>query len=101
MSSHVMHGDENGISIIKERESRTYEEQQKANNGHFLRLISDCAVYCGFIAIETMNFLELPKNRQLFFKNLNRLDSVRELVNKYHGKVFEDSYYDKFRTKDS
>ena len=45
MSSHVMHGDETGILIIKERESRSQEEYQKAHAGHYLRLLSDCSVY--------------------------------------------------------
>lgn len=97
MSSHVMHGDETGILIIKERESRSQEEYQKAHAGHYLRLLSDCSVYCAFLGIETASFLNLKEKRQFFFKNREQLQSIDELVEKYQGKVFEDKDYDKYR----
>lgn len=100
MSSHVTHGDETGISIIKERESRSKEDYEIAMNGHYLRLLSDSFIYCAFIAIETMDFLNLEKNKKFFFENQKSLDDIQELVQKYHGKVFEDPDYEKFRTNE-
>lgn len=101
MSSHVMHGDETGILIIEERESRTQEEQDKANAGHYLRLMSDCSVYSAFVAIETMNFLDLSDKKKFFFENQNQLNDIQELIEKYHGKVFDDPDYDKYRKNKS
>lgn len=99
MSSHVMHGDETGLLIIKERENRSPEEYEKAHAGHYLRLLSDCSVFCAFLGIETMSFLGMHEKRDFYFKNLNKLDDIQELVSKYHGKVFEDEMYNKYRMK--
>jgi len=98
MSSHVMHGDETGISIIKERESRSKEDYEIAMNGHFLRLLSDSFIYCAFIAIETMDFLNLKENKTFFLENQKSLYDIQELIKKYQGKVFEDPDYDKYKT---
>ncbi len=100
MSSHVMHGDETGIQIIQERESRSQEEYEKAHAGHYLRLLSDCSVYCAFLGLETAKFLNLKEKRHFFFKNREKLDSVQKLVEKYQGRVFDDKDYDKYRTPD-
>ncbi|AUC84763.1 hypothetical protein CW731_05405 [Polaribacter sp. ALD11] len=100
MSSHVMHGDETGISIINERESRSQADYEIATNGHYLRLLSDSFIYCAFIAIETMDFLNLEENKKFFFDNEKSLEDINELVQKYHGKVFEDPDYDKYKTKE-
>jgi hypothetical protein len=97
MSSHVMHGDELGISIIKERDNRTQEERDKADRGHFLRLISDCCTYCAFVGNESMNFLGLQDKRIIFLKSMRNLDSIQDIIAKYSGKVFEDTDYDKYR----
>jgi hypothetical protein len=97
MSSHVMHGDELGISIIKERENRAQEERDKANRGHFLRLISDCCTYCAFVGYESMNFLGLQDKRIIFLKSMEKLNSIQEIIAKYSGKVFEDTDYEKYK----
>jgi hypothetical protein len=97
MSSHVMHGDELGISIIIERENRAQEERDKANRGHFLRLISDCCTYCAFVGCESMNFLGLQDKRIVFLKSMENLNSIQDIIVKYSGKVFEDADYDKYR----
>lgn len=99
MSSHLIHGDETGIQIIDERESRTKEEYEKANIGHYLRLLSDCSVYCAFLGIETANFLKLKKKKKFFFENQEKLNEVQILIEKYQGRVFDDKDYDKFRSK--
>lgn len=97
ISSHVMHGDETGILIIKERENRNNEAYEVAMRGHYLRLLSDCFIYCAFLAIEIMDFLKLEKNKKFFLKNQKSLQKIDALVQKYHGKVFDDSDYDKYR----
>jgi hypothetical protein len=97
MSSHVMHGDELGISIIKERENRPQEERDKADRGHFLRLISDCCTYCAFVGSESMCFLGLQDKRLTFFKSMENMKSIQDVIAKYSGKVFEESGYDKYR----
>lgn len=97
MSSHVMHGDETGILIIRERESRDPQERDKANNGHFIRLISDCATYTSFVASEAMNFLGLNDERIYFLKSIKELDSIKELMSRHQGQVFNDSDYDKYK----
>jgi hypothetical protein len=97
MSSHVMHGDELGISIIIERENRIQEERDKANRGHFLRLISDCCTYCTFVGCESMSFLGLQDEKIIFLKSMNYLNSIQDVIDRYSGKVFEDTYYDKYR----
>lgn len=97
ISSHVMHGDETGVLIIEERESRTQEEKDKANAGHYLRLMSDCSTYCALVATETMDFLGLSNKKKLFFENQNQLKSVQKIAEKYLGQVFDDPAYHPFR----
>lgn len=97
MSSHVMHGDETGINIIKERENRSKEEYEKAHAGHYLRLLSDCSVYCALLGIETANFLNLKEKVTFFVKNQEQLNSIQGLVDRYQGKVFEDNDYNRYR----
>ena len=97
MSSHVMHGDELGISIIKERECRIQEEQENANRGHFLRLVSDCCTYNAFVAYESMNFIGVQKEKYIFLKSMESLKSIQVIIAQYSGKVFENTDYDKYR----
>lgn len=92
-----MHGDETGVLIIEERQSRSQEEQDKVNAAHYLRLMSDSSVYSAFTAIETMNFLGLQDKKKFFFENQNSLKDIQKLIEKYHAGVFEDSDYDKYR----
>lgn len=101
ISSHIMHGDETGVLIIDERDSRTKAEQDKANAGHYLRLMSDCSAYSTIVAIETMNFLDFQDKKKFFYENQNKLNDIQILVEKYHGKVFDDPDYDKFRSKNT
>lgn len=96
MASHVTHGDETGILIIQERNSRTQEEQNKVNFAHYLRLLSDGLTYCTTISVETMHFLKLDPSS--FIKNHNRINEEKELIDKYHYDVFADKDYDKYRT---
>lgn len=97
LASHVTHGDEMGISLINERKSRTQEEQLKAHAGHYLRMLSDCLTFCGFIGLETMGFLNLPEKKKFFLDTVRRISEVSELEDKYKGRVFDDPDYDKYR----
>jgi hypothetical protein len=96
MASHVTHGDETGILIISERNSRIQEEKDKAYFAHYLRLLSDCLTYCAFIGVETANYLNLDNS--FFFKNQEGLKDIQPLIEKYHMAVFEDADYNKYRT---
>lgn len=96
IGSHVIHGDETGIGIIKERESRNPEERAKAHQGHYLRLFSDSFIICSLVGIETMSFLGLSEKRNFFFENIAKLKEIEALEKKYKNKVFEDSDYEKF-----
>lgn len=97
LGSHVIHGDETGILIIEERESRTREEQDKAHRGHYLRLFSDALSICSIIGIETMVFLGLFNKKHYFIENVARLKEIEALEEKYKGKVFDDPDYDHFK----
>lgn len=97
MGSHVVHGDETGILIIDERESRTPEEQNKAHRGHYLRLFSDALSICTLIGAETMTFLGLPEKRKFFFENVTKIKEIQSIKEKYEGKVFDDPDYDQYR----
>lgn len=97
ISSHVTHGDETGISIIRERNSRLSRDKEIADFSHYLRLLSDVFNFCAIVSIETMYFLNLEKD--FFFKNAERLNSVKDLFEKYQNDLFEDKDYDKYRNK--
>lgn len=97
MSSHVTHGDETGISIIEERNSRSDEDRDKAYRGHFLRLFSDCLAFTINTAIMTMLFFKLEKDIVAFIEIMRQIDSIEELEAKYKSKVFEDASYDQYR----
>ena len=97
MSSHVLHGDETGVLMIEERQSRSQEEQDKVNAAHYLRLLSDSSACSAFTAIETMNFLGLHDKKKFFFENQNSLNDIQELIENYHANVFEYPDYDKYR----
>jgi len=95
MSSHVMHGDETGILIIRERNSRPQADRDLAYFCHYLRLLSDVSSYCSLVSIETMNFLGLKAD--FFFENQAALNEINKLTEKYHNDLFSDKDYDKFR----
>lgn len=96
-SSHITHGDETGVLIIQERDSRTIEEQEKAYNGHYLRLLGDVLSLSTQVAFECINFLKQPKESQFFIDNSNSIKEVENLEKKYKGRVFEDKDYDRYR----
>lgn len=95
MSSHVTHGDETGIFIIRERNSREPLERELADFTHYLRILSDVYEFCRLTAIETMFFLN--QKRDFFIKNQEKLKVVRQLTEKYHSDLFKDKDYDKYR----
>lgn len=97
MSSHVMHGDETGIQIINERNSRSEEEKNKAYRGHFLRLFSDCLTFTTQTGALTMLYLGLKKEQKHFFEIMSEIESIKDLEARYKDKIFEEAYYDKYR----
>ena len=99
--SHIMHGDETGVLMIEERESRPEKEFDKATRGHYLRLLNDCSIYCSLMAIETMNYLGLNEEKRTFIEIQNQLKDIENLEQKYRGKVFDDPDYVKYRSKSS
>lgn len=97
MSSHVMHGDETGIQIIEERDNRPEDARDKAYRGHILRLYSDCLVFTIQTGALTMKYLGFNKEQSLFFDIMKEIKSIEKLEAKYKDKIFEESYYDKYR----
>lgn len=99
-ASHVSHGDETGVLIIRERNGRSEEEQNKANIGHYLRFLSDVLNYCTQTSFECVTFLKLPKEEyKSFIDNLRGIKEIEHLEKKYKGRVFDDVAYDKYRNK--
>lgn len=98
MSSHVTHGDETGIQIINERDSRSEEDRNKAYRGHFLRLFSDCFAFTIQIGILTMTYLDLQDEKIHFVNIMEQINDIKDLEAKYKDKIFEESYYDKYRS---
>lgn len=99
MSSHVTHGDETGILIIRERDGRPLLEREQANFAHYLRILSDVYEFCRLTAIETMFFLNLK--RDFFIKLQENLNDVKQLIDKYHSDLFKDKDYDVYRNPDT
>lgn len=99
MSSHVAHGDETGILIIKERDSRPFIDRELAYFTHYLRLLSDVNTFCVIIGIETMNLLGLDKD--FFSKNQKKIEDIKAFIDKYHNDLFKDKDYDKYRADSS
>lgn len=97
MGSHIAHGDETGIQIIAERDSRPEIEKNRAYRGHFLRLLNDCLCYTIATGAITMSFLNLKKEETYFWELLKKADNIKDLENKYSRKVFDDPAYDKYR----
>ncbi|WP_352423003.1 hypothetical protein [Proteiniphilum sp.] len=98
MSSHVIHGDETAIQIIEERNNRSEEDRDKAYRGHFLRLFSDCLAFTTLTGALTMSYLKLNKEMEYFLEIMQEVKIVEGLEAKYKGKVFEESYYDRYRS---
>lgn len=98
MSSHVTHGDETGIQIINERDSQPEEDRNKAYRGHFLRLFSDCFAFTIQIGILTMTYLDLQDEKIHFVNIMEQINDIKDLEAKYKDKIFEESYYDKYRS---
>lgn len=98
-SSHITHGDETGVLIIQERDSRSVEEQEKAYNGHYLRLLSDILTLSTQVAFECISFIGKPEELRFFVENLNNVKEVEHLECKYKGRVFDDAIYDKYKSK--
>ncbi|MBS0026062.1 DUF5677 domain-containing protein [Chitinophaga sp. 22321] len=95
MASHVAHGDETGILIIKEREQRPEVAQSIAIFGHYIKLLSDSFNSCIALGMETMRFLE---ESPTFFLELNQsLKPIHDLAYTYQMKLYDDPDYDRYR----
>ena len=95
ISSHVTHGDETGINLIMERESREESERNAVHNAHYLRLLSDCFSYCLMTALYTTQYLKIDP---IYFLDLsNSLKEFVPLIEQYHKVPFEDKIYDKYK----
>ena len=95
MSSHIAHGDEMGISIIRERRSRSKEEELAVHAAHYLRLLSDCFSFCLLTSVYTTRYLKVSAD--YFLKLGSSLSGLEGLMEKYHNVPFTDRIYDKFR----
>jgi Family of unknown function (DUF5677) len=95
MASHVSHGDETGILIIRERESRPVKEKDIANFAHYIRLLSDSFIFSIWTAVETLSFLE--KDVKFFLDLQKSMEDIHIITDKYQLKVFDDPLYNKFR----
>jgi len=95
LSSHVAHGDEMGILIIKERNTRSESDKKTAYIAHYLRLLSDCFQYSLWISLSITKHLNLDNK---YFIDLQlSLKEVQVLTEQYHEEIFKDKMYDKFR----
>jgi len=95
MSSHIAHGDEIGINMIRERKSRVDHEKQAVHIAHHLRLLSDCFSYSIMTSFYTMQYLKLDP---VFFLDLSTsLKEFDPLIKQYHMVPFNDKIYDKFK----
>lgn len=97
--SHLAHGDETGLGIIAERDSRTQEEQNKAFRGHFIRLINDCLCYVVMTGLSSIIFLNLHSEQENFSALMKKDAQIIEIEERYKNKVFEDPCYNKYRSR--
>lgn len=95
ISSHISHGDETGIGIIDERNSRSDEQKKFAYFSHYLRILNDVFVFDSLIGIEIVSLLKIKDN--FFIKNMDCINTIKPIEDKYKKYVFEDKDYDKYR----
>jgi len=95
MSSHIAHGDEMGINLIRERKSRSPKEENDVSIAHYLRLMSDGLNYCLLTAIYTCSYLKIDPQ---FFLELGKIQQKHGTrIKEYHMVPFTDKIYDRFR----
>lgn len=97
MGSHIIHGDQTGIGIINERGNREAQEKLKAEQGHYLRILSDVLSYNTLLSVQTMAFLKLEKESDNIIAYQRKIHEINDLISKYEGRVFDDSDYDQYR----
>lgn len=94
MSSHLIHADETGISIIQERKTRTLEQQEVVNMAHFGRLYSDIVYYSIMAAIGIMEVLK--EDKQFYFTLGKTFEELNKIIEWYNNRIFDlDSDYAK------
>jgi hypothetical protein len=95
MSSHIAHGDEMGINLIRERKSRSPQEQEDITISHYLRLVRDAFHYCALMALYTCKYLKADPS---FFIELNEsLKKYDADIKAYQMVPFNDKIYDKYK----
>jgi hypothetical protein len=95
MASHIAHGDEMGINLIRERNSRSEEERNAVHIAHYLRLLNDCFHYSLLTSLYTTKYLKVQAT---YFTELGKsLKEIHDLTDQYHKVPFEDKIYDRFR----
>ncbi len=97
IASHVIHGDETGILIIHERDTRPNNECIVANRAHFLRFVSDLYLYSFAIANFMVKYLDKGTeldNSKTILKDTKKLKNI---IESYQKELFEDKVYDRFR----
>jgi hypothetical protein len=95
MSSHIAHGDEMGINLIRERKSRNPQDQADVTISHYLRLMSDAFHYCVLMALYTCKYLNSdPKFFVELYESLKKYDAD---IKAYQMAPFNDKIYDKYK----
>lgn len=97
MASHVAHGDESGILIIKERMERSEKEKAAVTFCHFLRLFSDCLAFSIGTATYAMMFVK--QDPKFFLNILDGTKDIAEIARKYEDVLYSDSVYNRFKNK--
>lgn len=95
MGSHISHGDETGVGIISERKSRNESERKIVERAHFMKLMSNCLSFSGWLSITVMDYLK--EDKSFFFENFARIQQIKTIEHLYHAEVFNDPIYDKYK----
>lgn len=81
LSSSVTHADIMGLHLINEYNLYAESNNDSMKTAQKIRIISDCAIYCFFVAIEIAAHLEIDAS--FFVDNFNKTMSIRDETIKY------------------
>jgi len=95
MASHITHGDEMGINLIRERKSRNDEDKLAVTISHYLRLMMDSFHFCFLMALYACKYLKSdPKYFIQLYQSLKQYDDI---IKEYQIVPFEDELYDSYK----